>query len=251
MKEPLVSIITPLYNCENYIREAIESVLNQTYSNWEMIIIDDCSTDRSSEIVKTYIEKECRIKYKKNIKNMGPAISRNNGIRISKGQYISFLDSDDFWDLNKLYSQIKFMETHNILMSHTDYFFVNSKSEIIKKVNTSKEINYKKLLKGNQFKTMSMILNRDIINNKQFPDIKHEDFGFFLDVLKNDKKSIKSKESIAMCRIGEKSLSSNKIKSAIWTWNIYRKYEKIGLIKSSYYFINYIINGLLKYKERK
>lgn len=247
--EPLVSIITPSYNSKEFIGETIESVLNQTYKNWEMLIVDDYSTDNSFEIIKKYTQKDSRIKYFKNKKNRGPAISRNIGIEIAKGKYIAFLDSDDFWDKEKLKYQIEFMERNKLLITHTDYFFTNSKGEIIKKINTSEVINYKKLLKGNQFKTMCMVISSEFIKKFKIPTIEHEDYAIFLDLLRTGIESVKISKSFGMCRLREESLSSNKIKSVIWTWKIYRNYEKFGLIKSTFYLINYILGGVFKYKE--
>ncbi|WP_281699511.1 glycosyltransferase family 2 protein [Cetobacterium somerae] len=248
--KPLVSIITPSYNSEKFIKETIESVLNQTYINWELLIVDDCSTDESPKIIKEYSKIDHRIKYLRNEKNSGPAITRNRGLDIAKGKYIAFLDSDDFWDKQKLELQIDFMEKNNLSITHSDYFFTDCSGKIIKKLETSNEIDYKKLLRGNQFKTMTMMMKKSFIGNTKLPNIKHEDYAFFLDLLKKQVVSKKVPNSLAMCRLREKSVSSNKMKSAIWTWNIYRKYEKFKLVKSLYYFINYSFNGLKKRRGR-
>lgn len=245
--EPLVSIITPVYNAQDYLEESILSVLNQTYENWELILIDDCSTDKSYKIIEKYLKQDKRIKYLKNEKNSGPAITRNNGIENSKGDYIAFLDSDDLWKEEKLMNQINFMIENKLKISHGNYYFCNLKGEIIKRVETDKEIDYKKLLFGNQFKTMTMIVKKEIIK-KLFQDIKHEDYAFFLDILREKNISVRNDKYDSLCRIGKTSVSSNKLKSAIWTWNIYRKYEKLDLIRSFYYFINYSLKGLKKYK---
>ena len=247
---PLVSIITPSYNSEEFIKETIESVLNQTYDNWEMLIIDDCSTDKSLQLIKEYIKVDSRIKYLKNNQNNGPAVTRNIALSKVKGEYIAFLDSDDFWDKLKLEKQVEFMEKNNLEITHTDYFFTNSLGEIIKKVQTSNVIDYKILLKGNQFKTMTMMMKKSFIGDTKLPNIKHEDYAFFLDLLKKGAISKKVPDCLAMCRLREKSVSSDKIKSAVWTWNIYRKYEKFNLIKSSFYFFNYTLNGFLKHRRR-
>lgn len=128
MKE-LVSIITPSYNTANFISQTIESVLNQTYTNWEMIIIDDCSTDNTKEVVTKY--KDSRIMYIENEKNLGAAISRNRALKIAKGEWIAFLDSDDLWDKSKLEKQLKFMRTHNCFFSYTNYREINEDNDVI------------------------------------------------------------------------------------------------------------------------
>ena len=115
-----VSVITPMYNCEKFISETIESVLNQTYTNWEMIIIDDCSTDKSKQIVKQYIERDKRIRLIALNENSGAAVARNKGIEVSSGRFIAFLDGDDLWESNKLEKQIQFMTEKNIGFSLKD-----------------------------------------------------------------------------------------------------------------------------------
>ena len=249
--ESLVSIITPVYNSQDYLEETILSVLNQTYSNWELLLINDCSTDNSYEIIKKYLEKDKRIKYLKNDKNSGPAITRNRGIKEAKGEYIAFLDSDDLWYENKLERQINFMQTNNIVISHGDYEMIDENGKYLKSVNTKIELDYFNLLKENQIKTSFLILNHSKIKDIYFPNIRHEDFACFLDILKKYKvKSVKLKEKVGKYRVLTKSLSGNKLKSAMWTWNIYRKYEKLNLFQSIYYFINYALNGVIKYKRR-
>ena len=249
--EPLVSIITPVYNSEEFLEETILSVLDQTYENWELILIDDCSKDDSYKIIDKYLRKDKRIKYLKNKKNSGPAITRNNGINISKGKYIAFLDSDDLWYKDKLKNQINFMVEEGLKISHGNYYFCNLEGKILKKVTVDKKIDYKKLLLGNQFKTMTMIIEKKILNKKLFPNIKHEDYAFFLNILKQGNISVKNEYYDSTCRIGKVSVSSNKLKSAMWTWRIYRENEKLNLIKSCYCFINYTLRGIRKYKNDK
>lgn len=248
--EPLVSIVTPVYNAQNYLEETILSVINQTYSNWELLLIDDCSTDNSYEIIEKYLKKDKRIRYLKNDKNSGPAITRNKGIKEAKGEYIAFLDSDDLWYENKLEKQIGFMLANNIIMSHGDYEMIDENGKYLKSINTKIELDYFQLLKENQIKTSFLILNHSKIKDIYFPNIRHEDFACFLDILKKYKvKSIKLKEKVGKYRVIGKSLSGNKLKSAMWTWNIYRKYEKLNLFQSIYYFISYALNGVIKYKK--
>ena len=133
-----VSVITPMYNCEKFISETIESVLNQTYTNWEMIIIDDCSTDKSKQIVKQYIERDKRIRLIALNENSGAAVARNKGIEVSSGRFIAFLDGDDLWESNKLEKQIQFMTEknigfswHNRIKNHKKYKFSQSGSREI------------------------------------------------------------------------------------------------------------------------
>lgn len=245
--KPLVSIITPIYNAQDYLDECIRSVLNQSYKNWELILIDDCSTDNSLVIVDGYLH-DIRIKLIQNEVNLGPAETRNRGLKLCLGEYITFLDSDDFFSEYKLERQVNFMRDKRLLMSHGNYYFCSLSGEIIKEVITDKKISYHDLLKGNQFKIMTVMLSRKAIIHHKFKNIKHEDYSFFLEVLKDVPFSFNYFDSSSFCRIGKVSVSSNKFKSAIWTWNIYLKDQKLGLWKSMYYFINYIKNGFIKYK---
>lgn len=247
---PLISIITPVYNAEKYIRDCIESVLRQTYTNWEMILVDDCSQDNSVNIIEEYMS-DGRIKLFKNKKNSGPASSRNIALKKAKGKYITFLDSDDVILENKLNNQINFMMQNNVYFSHGNYSFFDENGNILKNVRTSKNIDYNLLLKGNQFKIMTVMIDRCLLNNYFFSKVKHEDYLFFLNILKKGNVSrcyLESFESLCRINVGN-SVSSNKFKSAIWTWLIYYKYEKLGLIKSLYYFIFYCINGIRKYRR--
>ena len=123
MKEELVSIIMPSYNTGKFIGETINSVIDQTYINWELIIVDDCSSDNTDEIIKNI--KDSRIVYLKNEKNMGAAVSRNRALREAKGKWIAFLDSDDLWKENKLEKQIKFMKDNNYYFSYTNYIEID------------------------------------------------------------------------------------------------------------------------------
>lgn len=247
----MISIIMPAYNAEKYICQAIESVLAQTYENWELLIIDDNSTDATAKIVESYLDDK-RIKFFTNKVNLGPAKTRNIGLDNAIGNYITFLDADDFIDREKLDVQLSFMKTNNIAMSHGNYYFCDNDGNKIKKIITDAKINYFTLLKGNQFKIMTVILDRKEIESLRFPNIKHEDYAFYLECLKKIPYSLSQQNRIdSFVRIGNVSVSSNKIKSALWTWNIYYKYENLGLVKSLYYFLHYAYNGFLKHKVTK
>lgn len=131
MGEDLVSIITPTYNCGQFISETIRSVKAQSYTNWELIIYDDCSTDATETVVSSFLKEDSRIQYYRNDKNSGAAITRNNALRKAKGHWIAFLDSDDLWALNKLEKQIKFMEEHNYYFSYHEYVEIDENSNEI------------------------------------------------------------------------------------------------------------------------
>lgn len=248
--KPLVSVVMPIYNAERYLIKAIESVLKQTYQNWELLLINDCSSDQSLKIIRNYEKIDERIKCINNTENKGAALSRNIALKQSVGEYIAFLDSDDVWFEEKIEKQLEFMIKNDILMCHGDYNFIDEKDFILKTIITDKEINYKKLLRENQIKTSFLVIKKEICQKIKFPNIKHEDFAFFLELLK--KNNISSIKNDCLCgdyRILSTSLSANKVKSAIWTWDIYRKYLRLNYLTSIYYFFCYITRCIKKYKR--
>lgn len=245
---PLVSIIIPTYNCEEYIEQTIQSVLLQTYIHWEMIIIDDASQDNSLKIINKYLEQDKRIKLIINKKNIGVAQSRNTGIKVSSGDYIALLDSDDIWFPRKLEKQIKLMQKKGIFMSYCSYNIINEEGHNINCFQVKSKITYKDMLKTSIIGTLTTIYNAKELGKFYFMDIGHEDYVFKLQILKNIPYAEGINESLASYRITPRSLSSNKIKSALWQWNIYRKIEKISFLQSIYYFFNYIYHGFFKYK---
>ena len=245
----LVSIITPAYNAEKYIKDTIESVIAQTYTNWEIIIVDDASKDNTVNIIKNYQLKDRRIKLISLEKNQGVANARNTAIKNAKGQYVAFLDADDVWEKEKLVVQIKFMQDNNVTFSYHAYKLFDLSNQKQKEIFVPKSLNYKELLKGNTTGScLTVCLDRKIVNHIYFPKEKHEDYICWLNILKQyDITAFGINKVLGTYRIGKKSISSNKLKSAVWNWNVYRKSQKLSMIESLYYMYFYIINGLKKY----
>lgn len=248
MNKKLVSIITPMYNSEKYIRQTIESVLNQTYKEWEMLIIDDCSSDNSANIVNEYVQIDNRIKYIRVKENKGVSNARNVGLQQARGRFIAFLDSDDIWDYSKLENQIQFMIEKDCTITFTSYELIDEDSNKLGKViKVPNEVRYNDLLKGNIIGCLTVMIDKSKIDfDIRMSDDRHEDYILWLSILKKSHIAYGIDKILAQYRKSYTSLSGNKIKSAIWTWNIYRNIEKISLYKSIYYFINYIINGIKK-----
>lgn len=247
--DDLVSIITPAYNAAEYIAETIESVLAQTYPNWEMLIVNDCSKDNTAAIVQSYAAKDNRIKLINLKKNSGAAVARNTAIQNAKGRYISFLDSDDLWKKDKLQKQMSFMQQYGYAFTFTAYeHFKDTKENIQSAVNIPKSLNYKQALKGNQIGCLTVMLDRKQIQNIEFSRQKHEDYILWLNILKQDITTYGLNENLALYRVGNsKSISSNKLQSALWTWNVYRESQKISVLKSMYYMWFYVLNGIGKH----
>lgn len=245
----LVSIITPAYNTEKYIKDAIESVIAQTYTNWEMIIVDDASVDNTVNIIKFYQQNEKRIKLILLKRNQGVANARNTAIKNAKGQYVAFLDADDIWDKEKLAEQIRFMKNNNIAFSYHAYTLFDLSNQKQKTILVPKQLNYQELLKGNTTGScLTVCLDRKIIKNFYFTKEKHEDYICWLNILKQyNITAFGNNKILGTYRIGKKSISSNKLKSAIWNWKVYRNSQKLSIIKSLYYMCFYVLNGLRKY----
>lgn len=249
MQKNLVSIITPVYNASRFIEETIKSVQAQTYKEWEMILVDDCSTDNSYEIINRYSKEDDRIKYIRLEKNSGAAVARNTAISNAKGKYIAFLDSDDIWYENKLEKQINFMKDKNIGFSFTSYELMSEDGELLNKtINVPNQIDYNKYLKNTIIGCLSVIIDIEKLGDFRMPNIRsNQDMATWLYIMK-DRKCIAYglNECLAKYRLVNGSISNNKVKAAKSVWNVYRNIENLSFIKSSYVFVGYAINAVLK-----
>lgn len=253
MKENLISIITPMYNAENYIGQTIESVLHQTYSEWEMFIINDGSKDNCAEIVKKYAEKDNRIKLI-NQSNSGASVARNNGITNAQGRYICFLDADDLWEPIFLQEQLSFLKENNAVFVCSAHKRIDKNNqEILKPFTPPKQVNYFDILKTCSISILTVMLDRKEIKDIFFDDtLKNnlrEDFVLWLQILKKIPFVYGNPKILASYRISQTSVSYNKKKMAKCQFRIYYNIEKLGIIKSCYYFCCWAINGFLKYRK--
>jgi teichuronic acid biosynthesis glycosyltransferase TuaG len=243
-----VSVITPVYNSERFIAETITSVQNQTYTDWEMILVDDCSNDNSVKIIDEIAKKDSRIKYIKLNKNSGPAVARNTAIEDAKGRYIAFLDSDDLWESNKLEKQIKFMEENKIAFSFTSYRLIDEKGNDLNKViRVPSRINYNELLKNTIIGCSTVVIDRDIVGDFKMPLVRAgQDIATWLSILRRGFEAYGINEPLAKYRKVAGSVSSNKIKALKRTWNVYKNIEKVPFPKIYYVYMWYIINAIKK-----
>ena len=249
MEENKVSIIIPVYNAEKFIGKTIESVLNQTYKNWEMLIFNDKSKDNSLKIIKKYSEKDERIKVVDSKENVGVVAARNKLIEIATGEFIAFLDADDYWKQNKLEKQIKFMRKNNALISCTEYTRVTEDEKEINDIIIKEIITYEDMLKNNYLGCLTVIYNANKLGKRYFKERKkNEDYVLWLEIVKETKIIFGLKENLAFYRVLPHSRSSNKIKVAKDRWEVYRKIERLSLLKSIYYFLQYVIRALKKTK---
>lgn len=238
----LVSVVTPLHNGEKYVSETIESVLSQTYANWELLIVDDCSTDRGVEIVTNYANRDSRVILIKNRKNQGPAITRNNAINAAKGEYIAFLDSDDLWTPDKLEKQVNFMKKNNYPFTFSYYDQISEESEFLKNVdNLPFKVDYLSTIKSNKIGCLTAIYNVDYFGKVYMENIaKRQDYTLWLKLLKKVKYAYCVPHILAHYRIRENSVSSNKFKLVKYHWHIYKNIEGHSFLKSLYFISNYI-----------
>lgn len=245
-----VSIITPLYNSEKFLQNTIESVLNQTYRNWEWIIVDDCSTDSSKKIIEKYTCKDKRIKYFLLESNSGAAVARNFGLRNSKGRFIAYLDSDDLWDQEKLEEQVEFMCKYNYEFTCTDYEVIDEEGNLKNKiVHMPHEINYNLYLRNTIIQTVGVMIDISIIDKEllYMPLIRRrQDAATWCKILKKGFNCYGFNRKLASYRRVSTSLSSNKFKAVKGTWYLYRNIEKLSLIKSIHSFLGYAWNACKK-----
>lgn len=241
----LVSIVMPLFNSEKYMRSSIESVLGQTHQAWELLIVDDCSTDRSLAIAREFAENEPRIVITPLAENQGSAVARNTALRIAKGKYVAFLDSDDIWFPTKLQTQISFMKSHKVHFAYSDYEVINERSDVLGCRTSGPRVNYNQLLTGNVIGCLTAIYDREYVGNCEMPDTRmRQDFGLWLSILKKVDYAYNCQVVLAQYRVHQNSLTSNKIKASVYTWQLYRDVEKIPFFKRVYVFARYAIRGI-------
>lgn len=247
--QELVSIITPSYDSEAFIEEMIESVRGQTYRNWELLIVDDCSPDSSIEIVKRFAAEDPRIKFFELKDNSGAAVARNKAIGAAKGRYIAFLDSDDCWLPNKLEIQIAYMQMNRVFFTYSGYEVMSEEGESINVVSVPEKVNYSELLKTNYIGCLTAVYDTNFFGKVLMPLIRRrQDFGLWLTLLKNTDYAYGINMTLAKYRIRKGSISSNKATTSIYTWRLYREVEKLNFLKASYYFSHYFVRAVLRRK---
>lgn len=237
MKDGLVSIVMPAYNSEKYIGETIESVLAQTYQNWELLIVDDCSTDNTPNIVRSYLGKDSRVKYYRLSQNLGAAAARNKAMYEATGEYMAFLDSDDLWYKEKLQKQTDFMKQEKINFSYTSYERIEECSnKLPQRVICPKQTSYEKLLLGNTIGNSTAMYSVKSLGKFNIPLIrKRNDYALWLRILKKEKYAVGISDVLMKYRVRSDSLSSNKIELLKYNWQLYRNIEELNMLKSLFY----------------
>lgn len=243
-----VSIIMPAYNCEKFIKKAVGSVQKQTYTDWELLIVNDCSSDGTVDIINSMSADDSRIKLFHNSKRSGAAATRNKAVKNATGKYIAFLDSDDVWTSDKLEKQIGFMEKNGYCFTCTSYDKIDENDNKSGVVIPAVSVDYEGLLRrcpGNS----TVIYNAEKLGKFSVPLIKkRNDYLMWMQVIKKAKKIHGLNEVLSSHRIVSNSISSKKMTLVKYHWIVYRKYEKLSVIKSAYLCLFWIAKGIFKIK---
>jgi glycosyltransferase involved in cell wall biosynthesis len=218
----LVSIITPSYNSEKFISETIISIINQTYTNWELLITDDYSKDNTINIIKSFQENDTRIKLFILKSNGGAGLARNNSIRNAKGRYIAFCDSDDQWKIDKIEKQLGFMDRLSLRFTYSSYDVIDEFGSFISVIKAPKTISYKMMLNNNYVGCLTAIYDRKLLGNLYMNEIrKRQDWALWLHIMKMLKTTSGMSESLAIYRVRSNSISTNKVEMLKYNYQIY------------------------------
>ncbi len=233
----LVSVITPTYNCGDFISETIDTVLSQSYKYWELIIVDDCSDDNTKEVVKTYTTKDNRIKYYLLNVNSGAAVARTKAMELAAGKYMAFLDSDDLWESDKLGKQISFMKNNGYAFTCTAYKQIDEKGGFLNRIiNTIPKTSYNRLLLDCPVGNSTVMYDVEKLGKFKVPNIrKRNDDALWLQILKKEKYIYGLNEVLMSYRIRNNSISSNKMQLVKYHWILYRKIENLSVLRSIFH----------------
>ncbi|HEX3027366.1 MAG TPA: glycosyltransferase family 2 protein [Clostridia bacterium] len=245
----LVSIIMPVYNKEKYIAQSIESVLSQSYGEWELLIVDDCSSDRSEEIIENYSRFDGRIHYERLDRNGGASRARNAALVKARGRYVAFLDADDVWRPMKLQKQLHLLEASRAGFCFTAIEMIDEDGHQVKsKRKIRPVVDYRYLLTNTVIPCSSVLIDRSATGDFRMPEIpKGQDYATWLSILKKGQLAFGIDEALVLYRLVKDSVSANKLSALRRTWRIYRKSEHLGLLKSIYCFSLYTLHAFKKY----
>ena len=250
-KGKLVSIIVPVYNAEKYITETMDCVRNQTYGLWELLLVEDVSTDNTRQVIEAYIQQtqDERIRLLCQPENQGAAHARNRGLLEAKGRYIAYLDADDLWVSEKLARELAFMEQKEAAFAFTGYEFADEQGRGLGKVvQVPATLSYKEALKNTIIFTTTVMFDTEKIDKRLLvmPVIKSEDTALWWKVLRNGYTAYGLNENLVKYRRPAKSLSSNKLEAVRRIWNLYRRAEGMSIPSSAYHFCFWAVRAVLR-----
>lgn len=244
---PLVSVVTPVYNSAGYIEKTVDSVLSQTFDDWEMILVDDASTDNSAEIAGAFVERDSRIQLIRLSERSGAAVARNAAIEAAGGRYIAFLDGDDLWMPRKLEKQIAFMRRNGYAFTCTNYEKIAENGESLGQVvKPPPVITYNDILKTCRIGCLTAVYDSQAVGKVTMPLIrKRQDYGLWLRILRQGVVAHCLNETLAKYRVRRDSVSANKFDLPRYHWTLYRHEERLSVWKSGYYVACYTLNNVL------
>lgn len=247
--DKLVSIIVPVYNVEGFISETMESVVNQTYPYWELLLVEDGSSDGTAAVIEEYVSqrKEERIRLIRQPSNMGAARARNRGLQEARGRYIAYLDADDLWMPRKLELQLAFMESRGAAFAFTGYEFADENARGTGKVvRVPQTLSYRQALSNTTIFTTTVMFDTEKISREllEMPVIKSEDTALWWKVLRNGYTAWGLDENLALYRRAGKTLSSNKLEAIRRIWKLYRDAEGLGVLRSAWHFCFWAVRAV-------
>jgi teichuronic acid biosynthesis glycosyltransferase TuaG len=247
METPLVSIITPSYNSEKFIFDTIQSVQNQTYQNWEMIIVDDCSTDQTVSIIEQFVNNDSRILFFQLAINSGAGIARELALSKAKGNYISFLDADDLWKSLKLEKQLQFLKDNNSHFTFSFYDCIDEQgNKLNKRVEAPINLSYRQLFFCNYVGNLTGIYEKNYFGKIAISSTrKRQDWMVWLTILKKVRKAKPVPESLALYRIRDNSLSASKVELLKHNFAVYRNFHGYNYLVSLFIMIGFLFTQLL------
>ena len=244
----MVSVIMPCYNMEKYVADSIASVQRQTYSNWELLIVDDVSTDETVKIVTKRTETDERIHFVVKPQHSGIADTRNQCIQMAQGRFLAFLDADDIWHPEKLDTQLRFMMERNVGFTYTTYDWIDEEGNTLNKsINTIGRLDYETYLRNTIIGCSTVVVDKTIVGEIVVPRFRtSEDTATWLDIFKQGHLAYAIDKPLVSYRIRRRSASSNKLKAAADLWKVYRRHEKLPFFKAVFFFSCYAFNAIKK-----
>ncbi|GIL05541.1 MAG: glycosyl transferase [Betaproteobacteria bacterium] len=248
-RDSLVSVVTPAFRAASFIGDAIRSVQAQTYTEFEMMVVDDCSPDDTAAVVEKLAAKDSRIRLLRQERNGGPAAARNRALAEARGRWVAFLDADDLWLPFKLEHQLAFHRARSAKISFTAYRRINVDGSRTGRLVPARDwLDYGRLLCDTAIATSTVIVDRALTGDFRMKKTYYDDYACWLELLRSGGRAVGLPEDLMRYRVVGASVSRNKLNSARQVWNTYRAVERLGWARSAWSFVNYAGRGLLKYR---
>ncbi|MBX3727236.1 MAG: glycosyltransferase family 2 protein [Xanthomonadales bacterium] len=249
MSGRLVSVVMPMYNAERFLRRPVESVLAQSHGDLELVVVDDGSRDGSVALVEDYARRDPRVRLIRSLRNGGVAAARNQALDAASGRYVAFLDSDDWWEPDKLAIQLAVLQAGPAALTYSAYQRVAEDGSPLGVVRPPDELDHARLLRSNHIGNCTALYDRQRIGSEpRFQRIGHEDYVFWLALLRGGARAVRAGDGrpLAWYLVRDGSQSANKLRAAGWQWRIYRDIEAMGVIRSGWHMLHYVRHALAK-----